>query len=378
LEVKDKAPLHGSVELNNRFVTNTTELRLDTSVSYGNLWQKGHVLGLSSQIAPNNLDDSLVVSGFYLVRFPQLSKFSLQLTASKQDSFFGSLAGVASVGDGSTMGLRGMVQLPTRGSYFHSVSGGFDYKAFANTPSKFPGVKDTFLTPEAITFLEDITPAIHYYPITVSYSAGLPKKNSFTEFNAALQLHLRGLGSDVFTFYKNRYPADGSWVSLRSDIAHTQDLPKGFQVFSKFQTQLTNDALIPNEQFVIGGASTVRGYPEASVLGDNGWVFNFEVRTPSLIRAKGQSEGGTPDNEFRFRSFFDAGTVYVNEVLPEQTETFELASFGFGTSIDLAKNFHGNLDLAWPLTTQGITPNTPSGSPRQHEPFLSFQVGYDF
>ncbi len=378
LEVKDKAPLHGSLELNNRFITNTTELRLDASVSYANLWQKGHTFGLSAQVAPNNTDDSMVVSGFYLARFPQLSKFSLQLMASKQDSLIGTLGGVASVGAGSTMGLRGIVQLPTRGSYFHSVSAGFDYKAFDNTPVEL--IEFRKLNQEARDFLnpEFETPLICYYPINIAYSAGLTKKNSFTEFNSALQFHLRGVGSDISTFLDTRYPSDGSWVSLRSDVAHTQDLPKGFQVFGKFQTQLTNDALIPNEQFVIGGVSTVRGYPEASVLGDNGWVFNFEVRTPSLIRANGQSEGGTPDNELRFRTFFDAGTVYVNEVLPEQTETFELASFGFGTTIDLAKNFHGNLDLAWPLTTQGITPNTPSGSPRQHEPFLSFQVGYDF
>ncbi|MDB6073235.1 MAG: hypothetical protein JWO89_875, partial [Verrucomicrobiaceae bacterium] len=52
LTVKDKAPLHGSVELNNRYSANTVPLRLSGSINYDNLWQLGHTLGFSFQIAP--------------------------------------------------------------------------------------------------------------------------------------------------------------------------------------------------------------------------------------------------------------------------------------------------------------------------------------
>ncbi len=45
LVVKDKFPLHGSVELNNRYSANTTPLRLDLSLRYDNLWQLGIRLG---------------------------------------------------------------------------------------------------------------------------------------------------------------------------------------------------------------------------------------------------------------------------------------------------------------------------------------------
>lgn len=378
LEVKDKSPVHGGLSLNNNFINNTTELRMDASFTYNNLWQKGHVFGLSTQISPQNLDDSRVVSGFYLVRFPQLSRFSLQLMASRQNSAVGTLGGLATLGNGSTAGVRGMIQLPSVGDYFHSVSAGFDYKAFSNKFDRLPGVNALDLSPDALNLLGSLTLPIYYYPISVAYNAGLARKNSFTEFNSSLQFHLRGVGSDISTFDFTRYRSDGSWISLRSDIAHTQDLPKGFQVFGKFQTQLTNDALIPNEQFVIGGVSTVRGYPVATALGDTGWVLNCEIRTPSLIRANGKSEEGTPDNEIRFRTFFDAGTVYTNEVLPEQIESHELASFGFGATIDLRKQFHGDLDLAWPLVTQGVSATAPNGTSPQHEPFLNFQVGYNF
>jgi len=378
LEVKDKAPVHGGIDLNNNFINNTTELRLDASFTYNNLWQKGHVFGLSTQISPQNLDDSRVISSFYLVRFPQLSRFSLQLMASQQNSSVGTLGGLATVGNGSTAGVRGIFQLRSLGDYFQSISAGFDYKAFSNKFDRLPGANGIDLAPDAQNLLSSLTLPIYYYPISVSYNAGLAKKNSFTEFNAALQFHLRGVGSDITTFDFTRYRSDGSWLSLRSDIAHTQDLPKGFQLFGKFQTQLTNDALIPNEQFVIGGASTVRGYPVATALGDNGWVLNFEVRTPSLISSKGEADGDTQENEIRFRAFFDAGTAYTNDVLPEQIKSHELASFGFGTTIDLWKNFHGALDVAWPLVTQGVSAAAPSGTSPQHDPFLNFHVGYNF
>ncbi|GAT31453.1 POTRA domain-containing protein, ShlB-type, partial [Terrimicrobium sacchariphilum] len=52
LTVKDQFPLHGSVELNNRYSANTTPLRLDLSLRYDNLWQLGHTIGFGFQIAP--------------------------------------------------------------------------------------------------------------------------------------------------------------------------------------------------------------------------------------------------------------------------------------------------------------------------------------
>jgi hemolysin activation/secretion protein len=42
LNVEDKSPLHGSLELNNQYSADTTPLRINGSVSYGNLFQKGH------------------------------------------------------------------------------------------------------------------------------------------------------------------------------------------------------------------------------------------------------------------------------------------------------------------------------------------------
>jgi hemolysin activation/secretion protein len=52
LDVKDRLPLHGKVELNNYNSPGTPDLRLNTSVVYDNLWQHENSLGLQYSFSP--------------------------------------------------------------------------------------------------------------------------------------------------------------------------------------------------------------------------------------------------------------------------------------------------------------------------------------
>ena len=54
LNVEDKLPLHGCLELNNRNSPNTTALRVNGALSYANLFQMGQTLGADFQIAREN------------------------------------------------------------------------------------------------------------------------------------------------------------------------------------------------------------------------------------------------------------------------------------------------------------------------------------
>jgi len=354
LTVEDKFPLKGSLELNNRYNPDTSELRLNASASYGNVWQRGHTFGVSTQVAPLRVADAKVISAYYLARFRNHKDFSLMFSGTKQDSLISTLGGAAVAGAGEILGVRAMFNLPGRGIYFHSLSAGMDAKSFGEDVT-FGG--ETSSTP------------IDYYPATVAYGGGWAGKEFFTELNASANLHFRGMGSDPVSFDNRRFDATGSWMFLRADVSHTQDFSNGFQAFAKFQTQASNSPLINTEQFAGGGASTVRGYLEATALGDSGYFVTTELRSPSIFPASADGDGPAPD-EWRFRVFFDGGRLYLNEALPEQTDVFDLASFGIGSSLTLRSNLHGSLDLAWPLTDQGVT--------EALDPFLSFQVRSDF
>jgi len=335
LNVKDTLPLHGSVELNNRYSADTTELRLNGSVSYDNLWQLGHGAGFSFQLAPQRLQDAEVFSGYYLARFQGINWLSLMVQATKQDSNVSTLGGSAVAGKGQTAGVRAIVNLPNGKDFYNSVTFGFDYKHY-----------DQDLTVGSSTIATPTT----YYPLSVAYNANWTGKTSHTELNASANFNLRGLGSSLAELNNNRFKSDGNFIYLRGDVAHTHDLPGGFQAFGKLQGQVADQALINSEQISGGGLGTVRGYLESAVLGDNGIFVSAELRTPPmgwLLRDK--------VNDWRFFVFGDWGMVSVIDPLPQQEEQLRLASFGWGTRMRLWDHVNGSLDMGVPLIGQGTT-----------------------
>ncbi|MDB6054886.1 MAG: hypothetical protein JWN25_2409 [Verrucomicrobiales bacterium] len=79
LKVKDRLPLHGHLEINDKSTPGTPLLRLDSAIQYNNLWQLNHQAGLEYSFSPQNmkadsytpnfLDQPLVASysGFYRI-----------------------------------------------------------------------------------------------------------------------------------------------------------------------------------------------------------------------------------------------------------------------------------------------------------------------
>ena len=350
LNVKDTLPLHGSLELNNRYSPDTTELRVNGSLSYANLWQAGHTAGFSFQLAPERLEDAEVYSGYYLAPVPAVEGLSLMALGTKQNSDVSTLGGSAVAGRGYILGARANVTLPGGDSFFHSLSTGIDYKDFD---------EDVKLGDQTIA-----TP-IDYYPLVVSYGATWLRPRSLTEFNLAATMGLRGLGGDWLEYDNKRFDARGSWMHVRGDLAHTRDLPGGLQAYVKVQGQAATQPLINSEQYAGGGLGNARGYLESEALGDNALFGTLELRSPSLLGrsktpAKNPAESAdddapAPAHEWRFHAFIEGGVLTLNDPLPEQEDRFELASAGVGTRFQLWNHFNGSLDAGFPLVDQGRT-----------------------
>ena len=349
LTVEDKFPLHGNLELNNRYIVNTTPLRLNGGISYGNLFQLGHTIGFSFQIAPEEINDAQVYSLYYIARAPQIPWLSAMFTATRQNSNISTLGGSAVAGNGEIIGGRLMATLPSRyDGFYHSLSFGFDYKHLE---------QDLQFTDQLIA-----TP-ITYYPFTLSYNAAKATELSITEINAGVTWAFSGAGSNEQEFDNRRFNADGSFFYFRGDLAHTQDLPYGFQLYGQIQGQASGEALVDSEQFAIGGLDTVRGYLEAEALGDNAFVSTVEARTPALRDFYGI-------DEWRVYAFWDYGSVTINDPLPQQTSQFTLASIGAGSRVQLFDYLHGSLDAGVPLITQA---NSEEGDWR-----LTFRIWGEF
>ena len=130
LNVKDGKLHAGVLELNNRYSADTTPLRLNGSVSYNNLWQLGHSVGMSFQLAPERLQDTEVFSGYYLARLPEVDWLSLMVQGTKQDSNVSTLGSTDVTGRGEIIGARAIITLPGGKDFYQSISMGMDYKAF--------------------------------------------------------------------------------------------------------------------------------------------------------------------------------------------------------------------------------------------------------
>ena len=375
LIVEDKSPLHGSIELNNRNSANTTDLRLNTSLSYSNLWQKGHSIGLSYQMSPQDTAEVKVLSGYYIARFVGLDDFSLMLMGTKQDSNVSTLGGVAVAGKGNILGVRGIFTLPSQDGFFHSLSVGLDYKAF-----------DQLVQVGTTT---DLTP-IYYYPLSATWDGtwlhtrevdGKKQEVGETTLTAGLTFGLRGSGSGRSGLDRNRFGADANFIYLRGDLSHLRKLPRDWELFGKVQGQASDQPLVNSEQFGGGGMGTVRGYLEAESLGDNAIIGTLELRTPSLLKTKRivkkKNDSGVEEeieestgDEWRFYGFVDGGSLTLHDTLPEQESSFRLASIGLGTELQYREHYHGILEIALPLTTQSTT--------KAHESRVSFRVWADF
>ena len=365
LNVKDTLPLHGRVELNNRRSANTTDLRLNASLSYANLWQLGHTIGGSMQLSPQNQSEVKVFSGFYIWRFADPDWLSVLVSYTKQDSNVSSLGGSTVLGKGEILGVRAIATLPGADNFFHSLSAGFDYKHFRQT-------LNTGTT-------SDLTP-ITYFPASLSWDGTwIHKKDGVvkgtTEMSAGVTANLRGLGSNASKLDRNRFGSDGNFFYFHGEVAHTQKLRKDWEAFVKIHGQAADQPLVNSEQAAGGGMGTVRGYIEAEAVGDNAIFGTAELRTPSLLREfKKNGDSIKPEDrtgdEWRFYTFFDAGTVTLHQALAQQTSSYQLASFGLGTELQLNKHFHAIAELALPLKSVTET--------RVHEARVNFRLWADF
>jgi hemolysin activation/secretion protein len=362
LNVEDKLPLHGNIELNNRQSPSTTPLRLSASVFYENLWQLGHSMTFTYQVAPQRRADAEVFSLSYLAR-TDADWLNVLVYGLKSASAVATVGGANVVGPGQVVGARAVITLPTRGELFHTVSLGVDYKNFEQTLSLG---NDAFSSP------------VTYVPLVASYGATWQAEGRLTQFNATVTGGLRGIGSTPDEFDAKRFKATGSFFDLKGDVSHTQDITNGAQLFVKLQAQVADQPLVSSEQFSLGGLDTVRGYLETEALGDFGTVGTVELRTPDLAKyfeqtipnPKGEATKFNLFKEWRFFGFADAGRAGIWEPLPDQQQQFDLASYGAGTRFKILDYWNGMIVVGVPVVTQQVT--------IAHKPRTSFRLWGEF
>jgi len=348
LKVQDSLPFHQGIELNNRYSNNTTETRLSGYMRYDNLWQAGHSLNMSFQVTPEDLNQTKVISGTYMIPYAG-DYWVLYGVVSKSN--ISAVGDYKVIGNGNIVGMRYIHPLPALKNFYHSLTLGIDYKDFKENVSVLGS--DTFNTP------------IAYTPFNMGYDATLKREDSTTQLNTGVTFSVRGLGNDEQDFANKRYLAQSDFAYIRAGVKHTQNIYNGWQVYANVNGQLSNQPLISSEQFVAGGLDTVRGYLESSAFGDQGINTSFELRTPPLAKYVSDKIA-----DMHGLAFYDAAYLSVNDPLPKQIDTFNLASYGLGMRLKGWYKMFAQLEFAKTLRSAGPV---IEGDTRLH-----FRVGYDW
>jgi len=349
---KDTFPLHGSLELNNRYSPDTTQLRLNGAMSYDNLWQLGHSIGGSFQLSPENPGEVKVFSGHYMLRVPQMNWLSLRLHGTKQESAVSTIGSSAVAGRGEVVGIQAIMLLPGGKAFSNTLSLGLDYKKTDQDVTSSGGL--------ALT-----QTSYYYFPLSATYSAAWLTKTDQIELNVGPVFSFRGLGSSPGAFGGSRVGSDGAFFYLRGDLSHTHDFAKGFQLHEKIQGQVAGKALVSAEQFGGGGLGTVRGYIEGEAFGDNAFFGSVELRSPSLLGFMGNKVV-----DGRVYLFAEGGRLSVFQPQYPQHAHVDMASFGVGSRVHFLDRFNGSLDLGVPIITQ----IQPSGHTKAYDLHLTFRV----
>lgn len=155
---------------------------------------------------------------------------------------------------------------------------------------------------------------------------------------------LGALGATV-----NDSGTDGRFTSWQGQFQWVQSLGKDFIAIARLGTQLTNNSLLPLEQFGLGGSETVRGYRQNLFAGDSGIIGSVELRIPILR-----------DEVLGFAQiapFFDIGRVWNNR---DSAAAGTLSSVGIGLHWNPHPKVRLKLEFAQPLSLNNLSSNTQS------------------
>jgi hemolysin activation/secretion protein len=165
------------------------------------------------------------------------------------------------------------------------------------------------------------------------------ERNVFS-LQSEFSLGVNALGARRLLQESDRRSPDNQFVAWKGQGLWVHSLAPDTLFSLRGQLQFADRALVPVEQFAIGGVDTVRGYRTNSLLTDNGWLISAELSLPVLRIPRWNSRVDVVP-------FFDLGQGWNRG--DEQPDLKRLASLGLGLRWKLGDKFQAKVDWGVPL-----------------------------
>ena len=149
------------------------------------------------------------------------------------------------------------------------------------------------------------------------------------------------LGIGAFDATVNSSPPDGRFFSWRGQAQLVRRLPADSLLVVRSDLQLAPRAIVPLEQFGLGGLGSIRGYRQDVLLTDNGAFASVEWRVPILKVEKIQGV-------LQVAPFVDAGVAWnsSDRLDPDPNRAIGV---GLGLQWQMADKLRARIDWGFPL-----------------------------
>ena len=347
VHVVDEKPWMAAVTFDNAGLDTSGRNQVTAQYQNFDLWGLDHVLSLQYTTATEDPHKVNVYGAGYHIPFYGLSD-SLDVYGSYSTIRAGSVAaGLVDLqvsGAGTVYGAHLNHDFARMGPYDSQLTLAFDHKAYHNDVD-YAGTQ----------LGGDVTVA----PVSASYVGRWALSSNSANFYLTGVRNVPGgsQGSEE-DFTAARAGATRNYALLRYGAGYIRTLTDGWQVRLSVNGQWTRDALVPGEQFGVGGAASVRGLQERDLSDDKGVTANAELHTPNLCAT---SSGGRVRCELL--TFFDDGHVSRNDALPGEPTRLLVDSAGVGFRLNVGRNLTAQLDYGHILSA---TDPAEKGDQRLH------------
>jgi len=355
IEVKDKLPLHIGFEYDNYGSRYIGKDRYSLVLEHNNLTQHDDKLYLKSQLSDGRrlklqqlrytypLESSMDLGVHFLNSTLKLGEEFKDTDAKGRARIYGVFLNKALITE-QDLDLR--------------LSLGFDYKSVKNYLSGVRTSRDEVRLVKAGADI-DLVDTWGRTIVLSELDIGIP--------------HIFG-GMDTRDSNASRSGAAGEFYKGVFYVFRLQPGPYSTSFLWKNSAQYTNYYLAASEEFQIGGATSVRGYPPAEYAGDKGYYTAIEWSIPFYFISKDATIPFAKDKKWydalRFVLFYDWATAHLNSVTAGEKKHQQIRGWGFGFRFNVGDDLTCRLEIGYPLGDK-----TPSDSDHAH-PWVEFNWKY--
>lgn len=342
IRTREQKTRNGLVWANDTGLEQTGENRIGVAFQHNNLFDRDHNLTVSFGTSLQQSENVQQYSAGYQLPLYRIGALT-SLYAIRSDVDTGQVADFFNVsGRGDFVGGDVAFALPWIGRYKQFLVIGVDDRRFENDID-FEG--------------EPIGVDVRSRPVSLRHTANWRIGAFSGSTYAGLYRNVEsGAGNDDLSYALTRAGASPGWSAVRLGGQLQHHLGQ-WTLSGRVDAQYTADALIPGEQFGVGGLNSLRGIDQRQLTGDRGLLLSAEL-APPLLRTAARE----------LYAFLDSAYLDRIDALPGELDSETVTSTGAGVRWTWRQRLNLTLEYGYVVDGTGadIVDAVDTGDSRFH------------